>query len=124
MVLSCVEKVSVLSLFKFKERTETTQICVVLRNLKGKRKRELFREAYRQGEVDTGFHFIVFNNGLFETDREIKAVAGYNLPEGETSVYVLADTLGRKKISDAQQYVLNELKAHYNVPIKFITDEV
>lgn len=39
-------------------------------------------------------------------------------------MYVLADTLGRKKISDAQQYVLNELKVQYDVPIKFITDEV
>lgn len=113
-----------MSLFKFKERTETTQICVVLRNLKGKRKKELFRAAYRQGEVDTGYHFIVTNNGLFETDREIKAVAGYNLPECETSVYVLMDTLGHKKISDAQQYVLNELQANLKVPVKFITNEV
>lgn len=111
-----------MSLFKFKERLETKQICVVCRDLKGKRKKELFKAAYRIGEVDTGYHFIIYNNGLFDTDREIKAVAGYNLPECENSVYVLADTLGHPKVSDAQIFVLNELKAKFNVPIKFLKD--
>lgn len=111
-----------MSLFKFKERTETKQICVVLKDLKGKRKKELFKAAYRLGEVDTGYHFIVYNNGLFDTDREIKAVAGYHLPECENSVYVLADTLGHQKVSDAQKFVLNELQANLEVPIKFIED--
>lgn len=112
-----------MSLFKFRERPETTQICVVLRNLKGKKKADLFREAYRCGEVDTGYHFIMANNGLFETDREIKAVAGHSLPECENSIYVLADTLGHNKISDAQQFMLNELKRTYDVPIKFLNND-
>lgn len=111
-----------MSLFKYKEREDTKQICVVCKNLKGKRKAELFKAAYRSGEMDTGYHFILYNNGLFETDREIKVVAGYNLPESENSVYVLADTLGHPKVSDAQKFVLNELQANLQVPIKIIED--
>lgn len=113
-----------MSPFKYKERTETKQIIVCLKNLKGANKQKLFKAAYRNGELDTGYHILLFNNGLFENDREIRAVAGYNLPECENSIYVLADTLGHKKISDAQFHVLNELKAQYGVPIKFVNDEV
>lgn len=114
-----------MSLIKFRKRPETIQICVVLRDLKGKKKADLFKEAYRCGEVDTGYHYIVANNGLFETDREIKAVAGHNLPECENSIYVLADTLGHNKISDAQKFLLNELQRTYDVPIKILnSDEV
>lgn len=112
-------------LIKFRKRDKTTQICVVLKNLKGKNKEAIFKEAYRNGEFDTGYHLILSHNGLFEADREIRAVAGHNMPESENSIYVLADTLGHEKISDAQKFMLSELQRQYDVPIKFLqSDEV
>lgn len=109
-----------MSLYKIRERTETNQICVVLRNLKGADKEKLFRDAYRRGELDTHFHFILSNTGLFEADRDIRAIAGYSLPECETSIYVLADVLNKNRLSDAQKHALNNLKARYSLPIKFV----
>lgn len=108
---------------KYKQRQKTTQICVVLQNLKKAHKDKLLREAYKRGDLDTGFHFILYNSGLFDVDREITAVAGYLLPESENSIYVLADTMNETKISDAQTAYLKELsRENGNIPIKFIEE--
>ena len=47
------------------------------------------------------------------------AVASKRLPEGETSIYILADT-NNGKLSDAQAYWLKKFNADRNLPLKFI----
>lgn len=96
---------------EFKKRTITTSIRVVKQNLNGLDKEALYKKARRLGEFDTGYHFIIHNDGNLEEDRPIDAVAQWNFEEYETSLYVLADTAG--KLSDAQRLVLRGITEQY-----------
>lgn len=92
----------------------------MLKDLQGKLKEQLSNEAYKAGNLDTGYHYILYNSGLFDTDREIKAVAGFALPEREKSIFVLADSKGKAALSDAQYHFISELSAKHNLPTKIV----
>ena len=95
----------------FKKRLTTTSIRVIKQPLNGLDKEALYKKARRQGEFDTGYHFIIHNDGTLEADRPIEAVAQWNFEEYESSLYVLADTTG--KLSDAQRLVLRGVAENY-----------
>lgn len=107
--------------FKFKQRLETEQICVVCRKFKnGETKADIYKQSRRFGGLDTGFHIIIYNTGLVETDREITAVAGRTMPYFDTSIYVLLDAPNKTHITDAQKLALERLTIQYDLPIKYI----
>lgn len=96
---------------KFKKRLTTTSIRLVKQDLKGLDKEALYKKARRLGEFDTGYHFIIHNDGTVEIDRPVDAVAQWDFEGYETSLYVLMDTTG--KISDAQRLVLKNITDQY-----------
>lgn len=98
---------------KFKQRTTTSFIHVDMRNLKGANAEKLFKQARRCGELDTGYHYILNNTGIFEKDREEKAIAQHNFPDYDTSLYVLADTNNLGKLNDAQNAAMRYLYGRY-----------
>lgn len=96
---------------EFKQRLTTTAIRLVKQNLNGLDKEALYKKARRQGEFDTGYHFIIHNDGTLEVDRPVDAVAQWDFEGYETSLYVLVDTIG--KLSDAQRLVLRSITDQY-----------
>ena len=96
---------------EFKKRLCTISIRIVKQPLNGLTKEMLYKKARRNGEFDTGYHFIIHNDGNLEVDRPIDAVAQWNFEEYETSLYILADTVG--KLSDAQRLVLRSITEKY-----------
>lgn len=96
---------------EFKKRLTTTAIRLVKQNLNGLDKEALYKKARRQGEFDTGYHFIIHNDGTLENDRHIEAVAQWSFEDYESSLYVLVDTTG--KLSDAQRLVLRGIAEKY-----------
>ena len=98
---------------KFKQRESTQFIHVDMKNLKGAGVEKLFKEARRNGELDTGYHIILSNTGLCETDREKGAVAQYNFPDANCSLYILADTGKIDKLNDAQNAALRQVLQDY-----------
>lgn len=91
----------------FKKREETLHIYIVLKdNLpKDFTKDSLFRQARLMGELDTGYHYILHNTGVLETDRDQDCVAQYDFPEYRTSLYVLAESI-KGKLTDAQKIII------------------
>lgn len=98
---------------KFRQRVSTEYIHVDLKNLKGQGVDKLFKQARRDGEFDTGYHYILSNTGLFETDREEGAVAQHDYPDYDSSLYILADTDGLDKLNDAQNAALRDIYKKY-----------
>lgn len=96
---------------EWKKRTLTKTIYVVKANLKGATKETLYLKARRHGEFDTGYHYVLYNDGTLEADRPENAVAQWDFENYETSLYVLADTTG--KLSDAQHLILKTLNQQY-----------
>lgn len=104
---------------KFRQREETERIGVFFRDLHGADKDKLYKKARRLGDLDTSFHIILLRSGLEEYDRDIKAVAGSNLPDNETSICVLVDAPSKKKMNDAQSLALQRFSIWYDLPLKF-----
>lgn len=100
---------------EFKQREKTEAIRVVKRDLHGADQQQLYKQARKIGDLDTGFHIIVLQNGLVEFDRDIKAVASHRLPYNEESLYVLVDT--PKQINAAQHNTLARLSIEYALPL-------
>lgn len=98
---------------RFKQRTTTSFIHVDMRDLKGANAEKLFKQARRNGELDTGYHYILSNTGIFEKDREENAVAQHNFPDSDTSLYVLADTDKLNRLNDAQNAAMRYLYGKY-----------
>ncbi len=105
--------------FNYRQRLNTTQICVVLYNFANQTAADLYRKAYQLGELGTGYHYILYKTGEAVADRDIMAVASKRLPEGENSIYILADTT-EGKLSDAQNYWLKKFNADRDLPLKII----
>lgn len=55
---------------KFKKRTCTNWLYIIKKPLNGASKDELVNAARRLGEFDTGYHYIIQNDGTLEKDRE------------------------------------------------------
>lgn len=93
----------------FRKREETLFIYIVLKdNLpKDFDKDSLFREARLRGDFDTGYHFILHNTGVLETDRDKDCVAQYDFPDYQTSLYVLAESI-KGKLTDAQRIIIKK----------------
>lgn len=104
-------------LIQFRKRQRTDNLCVVLRNLNHADRDKLYRQARKLGDLDTGYHIIVLDNGLEEYDRDIKAVAGHKLPNNETNIYILVDS-PNNKLNDAQRNTLNRLSIQFGLDIK------
>lgn len=103
---------------KFKKRETTEALCVVLRHINGADRLTLFKQSRKLGDLDTGFHIILLDNGLIEYDRDIKAVAGHDLPDNETNIFILVDA--SKAPNDAQKNSLQRLSIEFGLPIKYI----
>lgn len=103
----------------FKRRQETTQICIVVRDCKQVSLKRLYAEARRRGQLDTGFHIYIGRNGSIMYDRDINAIAQYNFPDNETSIYILCDS-GTGKVTDAQKICIDELEELYEIPSKIV----
>ena len=105
----------------FRKRDETLFIYIVLKdNLpKDFDKDSLFREARLRGDFDTGYHFILHNTGVLETDRDQDCVAQYDFPDYQTSLYVLAESI-KGKLTDAQRIIIKKdiLPLYPNAEIK------
>ncbi len=101
-------------MFTFRKREETQYIYVVLKELPvGFTKDSLFIAARRAGELDTGYHIILHNTGEMEFDRNKEAVAQYDFPDCDKSLYVLAESLKGGKLTDAQRKRLPEIQKMY-----------
>lgn len=100
----------------FKLRKETKYFCVV-KKLVCKDAAQLYKEARRRGDLDTGYHYIVDSLGNITTDRPSEAVAGWNLKDNEVSVYVLVDA--NKKLNDSQKLVVHNLQNTYYPKTKY-----
>ena len=96
---------------KFNKRKETKYFHVILRNT-CKTYKQLFNEARRRGELDTGFHYVVDALGLVVSDRPEDAVAGWDLTDANCSIYVLVDA--KKEMNDSQKLVVKKLYKKYS----------
>ena len=108
---------------KFKERLATNYIYVVLKNLDNKSAHQLFVEARRKGEFDTGYHLILHNDGNIENDRNIDCVAQWNFENADCSIYILADVYNGR-LSDAQRIRVREISSlHPNAEVRKVVKE-
>lgn len=105
---------------RFRQRATTDNIYAHVKDLKNKTKDRLYKEARRLGELDTGYHIIIHNDGSTEYDRDINAVAQYDFVDNETSIYVLCDAKDIKHITDAQKVVLEDLRRLYKIEIQYV----
>lgn len=96
---------------KFKKRLETLRIYLVIKDLQDATMSTLYKKARRDGNFDTGYHFVLFNNGLMEADRPIDCVADCNFENSESSIYILVDSKG--KLSDSQKLALRDFMKSY-----------
>lgn len=96
---------------KFKKRLDTKYLYLIHKDLQGKTLQQLYIEARRQGNFDTGYHFVLFNNGFLEADRNVECVADCTFENNEESIYVLVDSQG--KLSDSQRLTLREFLNNY-----------
>ena len=95
-------------MFEYRKREETKYIYVVLKELpEDFTKDSLFVSARRAGELDTGYHIILHNTGEIEYDRPMDSVAQYDFPDYQVSLYVLAEKMKKKGLTDAQQIVFD-----------------
>ena len=91
----------------FRKREETLFIYIVLKELpKGFTKDSLFIQARRCGGLDTGYHYILHNTGVLETDRDQEGVACFDFPDYDKSLYVLCEDIKDGKLTDAQKKVI------------------
>lgn len=91
---------------EFKKRLSTDHVYVVKKFLNDATKDQLYKAARRAGELDTGYHYILHNDGSVEEDRQPNTcVAQYDFENANTSLYILADCK-KGKLSDAQRLIL------------------
>lgn len=105
---------------KFRKRKTTDAMRVVIRDIHGADREQLYKKSRKIGDLDTGFHIVILSNGLVEFDRDIKAVASHRLPYNEESLYVLVDAT--EKPNDAQRNSLTRLSIEYGLPIEYVED--
>lgn len=77
----------------------------------------LVRTAMKGGNYDTGYHYILWQDGLLAADRPKEAVAGWELEANTESLCVLADTIDGK-LTDAQAAAIKALAGDLEVIIK------
>jgi len=94
------------SKLNFRKRITTTKLIVNTLDTGCKSVGEYFCLCRKKGELDTGYHYFITEGGFIEADRNEEAIAGWNLPDNETSIYILVNG---KSCSDAQQVSLEEL---------------
>lgn len=94
---------------KFRHRKTTNFVYVVKMNTGGLSVPELQAEARRRGDLAIGYHYVVQENGQVEQGRAPYEVAGHDLENPETSIYILVDSGERKALSDAQKVSLKDL---------------
>jgi hypothetical protein len=105
----------------FTQRNTTKFFHVVKKDNGGRTLKQLYKEARRLGELDTGYHFIVDRYGNIDADRPVEAVAGWELPDSDTSIYVLVDCKD-KKLNDSQRVAILSLRESYK-KLKYIESE-
>lgn len=71
---------------------------------------ETYREAIRNGEFDTGYHFFIDNMGVITEDRNVESIAGNNWENYNCAVYVLIEA--ESKPNDCQKMAINELQTY------------
>lgn len=77
---------------KFRKREATDYIYIVKKDLHNSGITSLRNKCMRRGGLDTGFHFIVRQNGEVESDRVEYAYAGWWFDFPERSLAILVDT--------------------------------
>ena len=97
---------------EFKKRLSTQFIYVVKKDVDNASAASLFTQARRQGEFDTGYHYILHKDGQIEVDRQPNCVAQYDFENANVSLYILADT-NTGKLTDAQRHVLTSIYEKY-----------
>lgn len=95
----------------FRQRAATDHIYVAKQDTFGKSLWQLYCQARRKGELDTGYHYILRSDGTLEADRPTEAVAQWDFKDSETSLYVLAEA--KDKLSSAQHLTLTQLQEQY-----------
>lgn len=105
---------------RFRQRATTENIYACVKPLGNATKDKLYKEARRAGELDTGYHIIIHNDGSVEYDRDINAIAQYDFIDNETSIYCLLDAKDIKHITDAQKVILEDLTRMYRIKIKYV----
>lgn len=93
----------------FKKRTETQYITIEEKDCHKKDFAKLLKEARRQGEYDTGYHYIVDRHGVVTADRPIDAIAQYDFDVADKSIYILVDAPTEPQ--DAQIFACKKLLA-------------
>ncbi|MDT8900626.1 hypothetical protein [Anaeroselena agilis] len=108
---------------KFRVREATDFLYLVFADIGGLSAAELHRNARRAAKFGIDYHYVVQRNGLVEAGRDPAAVAGGDLENNKTAVYVLVDGGPKGKPTDAQQVGLKKLleelqKAHPQAKLK------
>ena len=96
-----------ISTLKFKQRTCTDWFYIIKKPINGADKEALVNAARRLGEFDSGYHFIIQNDGTVEADRDVNAVAQWDFKDNTTSIYILCDTSGN--LTDSQRIAVSDL---------------
>lgn len=94
---------------KFRVRKDTNFLYIHLRNTGGLTLSELHRDSRRAGKLTVDYHYIVQESGLVEEGRRLHEIAGNQLENAETSIYILVDIGGSGKQTDAQKVIMKEL---------------
>lgn len=95
---------------KFKVREKTAYILLAPRHLNGKRMRDLQRQAYRDGDFDTNYNFLIHSTGEIEEGRGYDTVAGVMIPDCEETLAIILDG---DKVSDVHKEALKPFLSLY-----------
>lgn len=98
---------------KFRKRADTYYIYIVMKDLKGIALEDLRNKCLRRGGLDTGFHFIVRENGNVEADRVEYAYAGWWFEHEDKALAILVDTAGENKVTMAAKKAIKEITSKY-----------
>ena len=71
---------------------------------------ETYRDALRDGEFDTGYHFFIDSMGVIHEDRNDESVACCDFENYDKAVYVLLEA--HKRPNDCQEVTLRELREY------------
>ena len=92
----------------YKQRQETKTIVLVHKDYNNNTYQQLYRKCRQEGNFDTGYHYFIDRIGRLTADREETAVAGWDLDNNTSSLYVLIDT-PNGKLTDSQNFELSDL---------------
>lgn len=94
-----------------RKRKETLRLLIDLKDIGCETYMQYYRACRAGGEIDTGYHYFVSEQGNLETGREPQAIAGWHLPHNETTIAVIVMS-PEGVLSDSQRCVLDILKTN------------